>query len=161
MALVPKEKLNFRFVQIVDGMDNQAPGMNFSLGNIAGMSELDVESIEFLPGPSSARHGGNILNGLLIMNSKDPFKFEGLSFYVKPGVSDVKSGSDAPFQFTGKGLFDAGFRYARAINDKFAFKIKSSKLTLGRSRHFMFLKHSTKPHPLKLLNVFGTRRMLF
>lgn len=118
--------VNTRFVQIVDGMDNQAPGMNFSIGNIAGMSELDVESIEFLPGPSSARHGGNILNGLLIMNSKDPFKFEGLSFYVKPGVSDVKSGSDAPFQFTGKGLFDAGFRFARAINDKFAFKINAS-----------------------------------
>lgn len=118
--------VNTRFVQIVDGMDNQAPGMNFSIGNIAGMSELDVESIEFLPGPSSAKHGGNVLNGLLIMNSKDPFTFEGLSFYVKPGVSDVKSGNDAPFQFTGKGLLDAGFRFAKAINNKFAFKINAS-----------------------------------
>lgn len=118
--------VNTRFVQIVDGMDNQAPGMNFAIGNIAGLNELDVESIEFLPGPSSARHGGNVLNGLLIMNSKDPFKFQGLSLYIKPGVSDVKAGSDHPFQFLGKGLVDMGFRFAKSFGDRFALKITSS-----------------------------------
>jgi len=118
--------VNTRFVQIVDGMDNQAPGMNFSIGNIAGLNELDIESIEFLPGPSSARFGGNVLNGLLIMNSKDPFKFQGLSFYVKPGVSDVRAGSDHPFQFEGKGLVDMGFRFAKALGDKLALKVTAS-----------------------------------
>ena len=118
--------VNTRFVQIVDGMDNQAPGMNFSIGNIAGLNELDIESIEFLPGPSSVRFGGNALNGLLIMNSKNPFKFQGLSFYVKPGVSDVRAGSDHPFQFEGKGLVDMGFRFAKALNDKLALKVTAS-----------------------------------
>ncbi len=118
--------VNTRFVQIVDGMDNQAPGMNFAIGNIMGASELDVESIEFLPGPSSVRYGGNSLNGLLIINSKDPFKFQGLSMYFKPGVSDVKAGSDAPFQFMGKGLVDMGVRYAKSFNNKFAFKVNAS-----------------------------------
>ncbi len=118
--------VNTRFVQIVDGMDNQAPGMNFSIGNIMGTYELDVESIKFLPGPSSVRYGGNVLNGLLIMNSKSPFRFQGLSMYVKPGVSDVKAGSDAPFQFMGKGLIDMGIRYAKSFNNKFAFKVNAS-----------------------------------
>ena len=118
--------VNTRFVQIVDGMDNQAPGMNFSIGNIAGLNELDIESIEFLPGPSSVRFGGNVLNGLLIMNSKDPFKFQGLSFYIKPGVSDVKAGSDHPFQFMGKGLVDMGFRFSKALGDRLALKVTAS-----------------------------------
>ena len=118
--------VNTRFVQIVDGMDNQAPGMNFSIGNIIGANELDIESIEFLPGPSSVKYGGNVLNGLLLMNSKDPFQFQGLSMYVKPGVSDVKAGSGGPFQFTGKELIDMGVRFVKTFNDKFAIKIVAS-----------------------------------
>ncbi|RYE16249.1 MAG: carboxypeptidase-like regulatory domain-containing protein, partial [Sphingobacteriaceae bacterium] len=35
---------NERFNQYVDGMDNQAPGLNFSIGNIVGLSELDVDN---------------------------------------------------------------------------------------------------------------------
>ncbi|MCK4700328.1 MAG: carboxypeptidase-like regulatory domain-containing protein, partial [Bacteroidales bacterium] len=38
---------NIRFAQFVDGIDNMAPGMNLSVGNIAGLSELDVASVEF------------------------------------------------------------------------------------------------------------------
>ena len=45
---------NLRLNQIVDGMDNQAPGLNFSVGSIIGISGLDVASIELLPGASSA-----------------------------------------------------------------------------------------------------------
>ncbi len=118
--------VNTRFVQLVDGMDNQAPGMNFSIGNIIGTNELDVESIEFLPGPSSVRYGGNVLNGLLQINTKDPFQFQGLSMYIKPGVSDIIPGNDAPFQFHGKWMTDVGVRFAKSLNDKFAFKINAS-----------------------------------
>jgi hypothetical protein len=37
---------NLRFNQLVDGMDNQAPGLNFAVGNVAGVTELDVDNIE-------------------------------------------------------------------------------------------------------------------
>ena len=117
---------NSRFVQIVDGMDNMAPGMNFPIGNIAGLNELDVESIEFVPGPAEVQYGGNALNGILKMKSKDPFEYEGLSLYVKPGVSDIVPGSDYPFQFSGKPQFESGFRLAKAFNNKVAFKINAS-----------------------------------
>ncbi len=48
---------NLRFNQIVDGMDNQAPGLNFSVGGIIGLTELDVDNMELLPGASSALYG--------------------------------------------------------------------------------------------------------
>src|SRR3546814_20118035 len=65
---------NTRLVQLVDGMDNQAPGLNFAVGNVVGMSELDVESVELLPGAASALYGPNAINGLLLMNSKSDRK---------------------------------------------------------------------------------------
>ncbi|MFX5743221.1 TonB-dependent receptor plug domain-containing protein, partial [Acinetobacter baumannii] len=43
---------NTRLNQIVDGMDNQAPGLNFSVGNIIGLTELDVDNMELLQGAS-------------------------------------------------------------------------------------------------------------
>ncbi len=39
-----------RVNQFMDGMDNQAPGLNFPVGGFIGLTELDVESIELLPG---------------------------------------------------------------------------------------------------------------
>lgn len=117
---------NTRFVQMVDGMDNMAPGMNFPIGNIAGLSELDVESVEFIPGPAEVQYGGNALNGILKMTSKDPFKYQGVSLYIKPGVSDIVPGSDHPFQFSGKPQLEGGIRIAKAFKDKFAFKINAS-----------------------------------
>ena len=36
---------NEGFVQVVDGMNNEAPGLNFSAGNLAGVSELDLYNI--------------------------------------------------------------------------------------------------------------------
>jgi len=41
---------NTRFMQLVDGMDNSSPALNFALGNLVGLSELDVQSVELLPG---------------------------------------------------------------------------------------------------------------
>ena len=45
---------NTRFMQLVDGMDNSSPLLNFVLGNMIGVSEIDVQSVELLPGASSA-----------------------------------------------------------------------------------------------------------
>ena len=37
---------NTRLNQLIDGMDNQAPGLNFSVGSVIGLTELDVDNIE-------------------------------------------------------------------------------------------------------------------
>ena len=64
---------NVRFMQLVDGMDNSSPLLNFVIGNMIGISEIDVQSVELLPGASSALYGANAFNGILFMNSKNPF----------------------------------------------------------------------------------------
>ncbi|HEY5824666.1 MAG TPA: carboxypeptidase-like regulatory domain-containing protein, partial [Cyclobacteriaceae bacterium] len=70
---------NTRFVQLTDGMDTQAPALNFPIGNLNGPSELDVESLELIPGASSALYGPNAFNGILLVNSKSAFDYQGLS----------------------------------------------------------------------------------
>jgi len=35
-----------RVVQFIDGMDNQAPGLNFPVGNLVGANDLDLESMK-------------------------------------------------------------------------------------------------------------------
>ncbi|MEY4085289.1 MAG: hypothetical protein RL074_1076, partial [Bacteroidota bacterium] len=69
---------NTRFMQLVDGMDNSSPLLNFVIGNMIGVSEIDVQSVELLPGASSALYGANAFNGILFMNSKSPFTSEGV-----------------------------------------------------------------------------------
>ena len=109
---------NTRFTQIVDGMDNQAPGLNFAVGSIVGLSELDVESMELLQGASSALYGPGGMNGTLLINSKDPFKYQGFSFQMKNGVmhTDGKYRNPAPY-------YNWDMRWAKKVNDRLAFKI--------------------------------------
>ncbi len=114
---------NTRFVQLIDGIDNQAPGLNFAVGNIVGISELDLESAELIPGAASALYGPNALNGILLMNSKSAFDYQGLSFSVKSGVNHIDSAVEDPSIYQ-----DYSIRYARSFNDKFAFKVNASYL---------------------------------
>ena len=112
---------NNRFLQLTDGMDNSAPGLNFVLGNLVGMSELDVQSVEILPGASSALYGAGAFNGILFMRSKSPFDFQGISTYLKTGITSQEAAGD-------NGYYDLGIRAAHAFSDKFAAKVNFSIL---------------------------------
>lgn len=113
---------NTRFVQLIDGMDTQAPALNFPIGNLNGPSVLDVESVELIPGASSALYGANAFNGVLLINSKNPFDYQGLSAYMKTGVNHV--GSEADQNPALMNTFS--LRYAKAFNNKLAFKISGT-----------------------------------
>lgn len=115
---------NTRFVQLTDGMDTQAPALNFPVGNLNGPSELDVESVEFLPGASSALYGPNAFNGILLVNSKSPFEYQGLSAFTKIGVNHINGTTDEPS--SPQPMYEASLRYAKAYNNKFAFKVNLS-----------------------------------
>ena len=82
---------NARFNQLVDGIDNQAPGLNFSVGNVIGLTELDVDNMELLSGASSALYGSGGMNGTLLISSKNPFKYQGLSVQVKEGIMNLNN----------------------------------------------------------------------
>ena len=114
---------NTRFVQLMDGMDTQAPALNFPIGNLNGPSELDVESVELIPGAASALYGPNAFNGILLITSKSPFDYPGLSAFVKTGVNQVGSEADVA---TAQPLYEGSIRYAKTFNNKFAFKLNAS-----------------------------------
>jgi outer membrane receptor protein involved in Fe transport len=114
---------NTRFNQFVDGMDNQAPGLNFSVGNIVGLSELDVDNVELLPGASSALYGAGGINGTLLMTSKNPYDFQGVSFQYKTGINHVNDDNSSVQPFN-----QMDVRVAKAWNNKFGFKTSFSFL---------------------------------
>jgi len=108
-----------RTLQIIDGVDNASPGLNFALGNFLGASELDLMMVEVISGASSAFYGPNAFNGVISMYTKNPFKFQGFSASVKGGE---------------RMLNEYGIRYAKAFQnkegeDKFAFKVNVSYLS--------------------------------
>ena len=112
---------NNRFMQLVDGMDNSTPALNFPIGNLVGMIETDVQSVELLPGASSALYGANAFNGILFMRSKNPFDHAGISAYYKQGITSQKAAGDNQFA-------DVGIRMAYKFSDKFAAKATLSYL---------------------------------
>ncbi|NJL74746.1 MAG: TonB-dependent receptor plug domain-containing protein [Saprospiraceae bacterium] len=107
-----------RSLQIIDGLDNQAPGLNFSLGNFLGSSELDVNRVDLIVGASSAFYGPNAFNGVISMETKDPFFHKGLSAMVKTGE---------------RNLLETAIRWGDAFKNKdnqavFAYKFNFSYL---------------------------------
>lgn len=113
---------NTRFMQLVDGMDNSSPALNFALGNLLGMSELDVKTVELLPGASSALYGANAFNGIMFMRSKSPFDEQGISVSLKTGFTSQDAAGDNQF-------YDANIRMAYKFSEKFAAKATLSYLS--------------------------------
>jgi len=102
-----------RSLQLIDGVDNQSPGLNFSLGNFLGSSDLDVMAVDIIAGASSAFYGPGAFNGVVNMTTKNPFDFQGLSFSSKIGERNMS---------------EYAFRWAQAIknkkgNAKLAYKV--------------------------------------
>ncbi|MCE7995063.1 MAG: TonB-dependent receptor [Roseivirga sp.] len=120
---------NTRFVQLIDGIDNQAPGLNFAVGNIVGINDLDLESAELIPGASSALYGPNAINGILLLTSKNPFDYQGFSVYAKTGVNSVETNVTGTLEDNAELYQDYGFRWAKSFNNRFAFKVTGSYLT--------------------------------
>ena len=106
---------NTRFMQLVDGMDNSSPLLNFVLGNLIGISEVDVQNVELLPGASSALYGANAFNGIMFMTSKSPFTSQGITAYVKYGQTNQKAAGANDY-------VDYGVRVAHAFDKHFAAK---------------------------------------
>ncbi|HMT28683.1 MAG TPA: carboxypeptidase-like regulatory domain-containing protein, partial [Bacteroidia bacterium] len=110
-----------RSLQIIDGVDNASPGLNFSLGNFLGASELDVSKVDLVVGASSAFYGPNAFNGVISMNTRSPFYNPGLEFAFKVG---------------NRGLIENSIRFADVIKnkngeEKFAYKLNIFYLSVN------------------------------
>src|ERR1051326_3130660 len=109
---------NFRFMQLVDGVDMQAATLGVPLGNAIGPTELDIQSVEITPGAASASYGMNAINGMANLITKTPFTFQGLSVYQKTGINHVDGIDHDPSILT-----ESAIRYAKSFKNKFAFKL--------------------------------------
>lgn len=107
-----------RVVQFIDGMDNQAPGLNFPVGNLVGANDLDLQSVEVISGAASALYGPNAFQGVISMQTKNPYDNPGLAVQIKGG---------------NRGYFDVQTRYARAFGEKkkFALKVTGSYMRVN------------------------------
>jgi len=112
---------NFRFMQLVDGVDMQAATLGVPLGNAIGPTELDIASIEITPGAASALYGMNAINGMANLLTKNPFTYQGLSVYQRTGVNHVDGIDVGPSVLT-----ETALRYAKAFGNKWAFKVNGS-----------------------------------
>ena len=111
---------NFRFMQLVDGVDMQAATLGVPLGNAIGPTELDIQSIEVTPGAASALYGMNAINGMANLLTKNPFTNQGLSVFQRTGINHVDGKDHDPSVLT-----ETAIRFAKAYKDKFAFKINA------------------------------------
>ena len=68
---------NVRFAQLIDGIDNQTPHIGAPMANALGVTDLDIEKVEIIPGTASALYGMNAVNGLANFRTKNPFDTEG------------------------------------------------------------------------------------
>lgn len=92
-----------RSLQLIDGVDNQSPGLNFSLGNFLGSSELDVLKVDLIAGASSAYYGPNAFNGVISMTTRSPF--------IKPGL-------EVSFKVGERNLSETALRWAQVFKNK-------------------------------------------
>lgn len=107
-----------RVVQLIDGMDNQAPGLNFSVGNLIGAGDLDLQSVEVVTGANSALYGPNAFQGVVSMTTKDPYQYKGLDVLIKGGS---------------RSMIDGQFRYANTFgkNDRWAVKLTGAYMKVN------------------------------
>ncbi|WP_118972427.1 TonB-dependent receptor [Taibaiella koreensis] len=112
---------NSRFLQMVDGVDNTSPGIGAPVGNAVGPTELDIESMEIIPGASSALYGLNAVSGIANLKTKSPYDYQGLSVYQRVGINHV---DDAQHKVSP--LSETALRYACALGAHFAFKVNAA-----------------------------------
>ena len=109
---------NVRFVQLVDGCDNQAPHIGAPIASALAPSDLDIRQVELVPGVASALYGLNALNGLVNILTRNPFDSPGLSIGQKTGVNHVDD-PDVPAKI----YSETSLRYAHRLGNRFAFKV--------------------------------------
>lgn len=140
-----------RSLQMIDGVDNASPGLNFSLGNFLGASDLDVNKVDLVVGASSAFYGPNAFNGVINMTTRSPFYNPGLEVSFKVG---------------NRSLVENAIRFAdvwknKKGEDKFAFKLNIFYLSVRdwEAENFSATPQSktsiTNPGGYDAVNVYG------
>ncbi len=126
---------NVRFVQLVDGVDNQSPHIGAPIADALVPGELDIERVEVVQGVASALYGMNATNGLVNILTKDPFTSAGISFRQQTGVNHISDPGG-----TGAKLYtNSSIRWASVLSKRWAFKVN-----LGYVRGYDWVANNTE-----------------
>jgi len=143
---------NDRFLQMVDGVDNISPGIGAPVANAVGPTELDIESVELIPGAASAIYGLNAINGIANLKTKSPFQYEGLGVYLKGGVNHINDPDHGAALYS-----EYAIRWAKALSPKFAFKVNAAHSQgidwIANNRHDQYFDAGNKTNaPVAAVN---------
>ncbi len=115
---------NTRFVHSTDGVETHVPVLTLPVGMLTNTADIDVESVELIPGPASALYGPNAFNGIMSIQTKDPFRFPGLSASLRVGVNQVDRVDTTP-----RPLYDISLRYGWVFRERLGSKVCLSGLS--------------------------------
>ena len=124
-----------RSLQLIDGVDNQSPGLNFSLGNFLGCGELDVMKVDLVAGASTSYYGPGAFNGVISMTTRSPF--------VKPGL-------EVSFKVGERNLVETGIRAAKVFKNKSGRDVVGIKLNLYYMKALDWEAGNADPTPQSL-----------
>lgn len=98
---------NNRMLMVTDGRVSVLPESGLPVGQFTTVPKIDLESIEVLVGPGAALYGADASNGVVSLQTKDPFLHQGTTAEVAAGNRSYKN---------------IQFRHADAFGDV-AFKV--------------------------------------
>ncbi len=99
---------NPKMLQLDDNRFSTLIATGLPFGPLSSIIKEDIERVEIVLGPSSALYGPNAHNGLVNTITKSPWKYEGTEIALGAGSYDA---------------FNARFRHAKKLNDKWAYKV--------------------------------------
>ena len=111
---------------LLDGRSLYLDFFGFVAWDLLPVNPNELRQIEVIRGPASAVWGANALNGVINFISKTPRELHGDSVTISAGAFGRKVGG----QGEGAGaLFSVNGTHARAVNDRWAYKISAGAYT--------------------------------
>ncbi|MEJ2540232.1 MAG: TonB-dependent receptor [Gemmatimonadota bacterium] len=98
---------NNRMLMIEDNRISVLPESGLPIGGFTAIPKVDLAGIEVLVGPGAALYGADASNGVISLQTKDPFQYQGTDIEIAGG---------------NRSYFDAQFRHAQTFGN-FGFKV--------------------------------------
>lgn len=111
---------------LVDGRSVYLDFFGFVAWDLLPINPTEIRQIEVIRGPASAVWGANAMNGVINFISKSPRELDGNSATISAGVFDRRvAGRDA----SAGTMFTITATHARAVNDRWAYKLSGGGFT--------------------------------
>lgn len=111
---------------LVDGRSLYLDFFGFVAWDLLPLNPNEIRQIEVIRGPASAVWGANAMNGVVNFISRTPRELDGNSATISFGAFDRSiDGADAD----GGTMFSINATHARAVNDRWAYKVSGGGFT--------------------------------